>query len=89
MDFEFVTDFLLRQFSSMAELVKPTLLEIGLGSGNYSFQWAKPMGLRYLAVEPLPVESLVSLAKKCGVELIVVAVGAKSGEFLIYHGVFH
>jgi hypothetical protein len=59
MNIEFALDFLCSEFlkrvkSSASEVV----LEMGLGSLNFSFVWAAPLGYRCIAVEPLPVQAL-------------------------------
>ncbi len=81
---------------SSTELVLKTILtdldrsgavvEVGLGSLNYSFQWAAPRGFRCLAVEPLPTSQLREAAAKYGVPILELAMSAESGEAPIYHG---
>lgn len=61
-------------------------VEVGLGSLNYSFEWAAPMGYRCFAVEPLPSELLT---KKCGehrVDLTTAAIAAETGQMPIFLG---
>ena len=82
MNFEFALDFLCSEFlkrvkSSASEVV----LEIGLGSLNFSFVWAAPLGYRCIAVEPLPVQALINESKEHGVELVRAAMGNRSGMF--------
>jgi FkbM family methyltransferase len=90
MDIEFATDLLCNRFFASLNCVETEIvLEIGLGSLNFSFQWAAPLGFRCLAVEPLPTESLLEATNQNGIELIVAAMGAQSGEVPIYHGVLH
>jgi FkbM family methyltransferase len=90
MDIEFATDLLCNRFlTSLNSSETEVVLEIGLGSLNYSFQWAAPLGFRCLAVEPLPTESLLVATKHNRIELVVAAMGAQSGEVPIYHGVLH
>jgi len=87
MDFEFATDFLLRGFFGRHDQDKSAVvLEIGLGSGNFSFEWAAPLGYRCIAVEPLPTESLFLSQLRHNSEIVVAAVGSKSGQCKIYHG---
>jgi FkbM family methyltransferase len=90
MDIEFATDLLCNRFlASLNSVDSEIVLEIGLGSLNFSFQWAAPLGFRCLAVEPLPTESLLAAINQNGIELVVAAMGAQSGEVPIYHGVLH
>jgi FkbM family methyltransferase len=90
MDIEFATDHLCRGFlSSLDPSANGVVLEIGLGSGNFGFEWAAPLGYRCLAVEPLPTEALLISTRQHGVELVRAAMGAQSGEVPIYHGELH
>jgi FkbM family methyltransferase len=90
MDIEFATDHLCKRFlASLNSVETGIVLEIGLGSLNFSFQWAAPLGFRCVAVEPLPTESLLVATNQNGIELVVAAMGAQSGEVPIYHGVLH
>ena len=87
MDTEFATDYLCQRFLKVLDpQAKGAIVEVGLGSLNYSFQWAAPLGYRCLAVEPLPTEGLILATSSRGVELIQAAMGATSGEVPIYHG---
>ena len=65
------------------------VLEIGLGSLNFSFMWAAPLGYRCIAVESLPVQALINASKRHGVELVRAAMGNRSGEVPIFHGELH
>jgi FkbM family methyltransferase len=90
MDIEFATDLLCNRFLTILNSAETeVVLEIGLGSLNFSFEWAAPLGFRCLAVEPLPTESLLVASNQNKIELVVAAIGAQSGEVPIYHGVLH
>lgn len=90
MDIEFATDHLCNRFlASLNSVEAEIVLEIGLGSLNFSFQWAAPLGFRCVAVEPLPTESLLVATNQNGIELVMGAMGAQSWEVPIYHGVLH
>ena len=69
MDIEFATDLLCNRFLTILNSVETeAVLEIGLGSLNFSFQWAAPLGFRCLAVEPLPTESLLVASNQNRIE---------------------
>jgi FkbM family methyltransferase len=61
-------------------------VEVGLGSCDWSFQWAVKTGLRCVAVEPLPVPMLRAACQAEGVLLIEAAVGSAAGEAVMHHG---
>ncbi len=90
MDIEFATDYLCQGFlGKLDPTASGVVVEIGLGSLNYSFQWAAPLGHRCIAVEPLPTDSLIAATKAHDVELIPAAMGELCCEVPIYHGYLH
>jgi FkbM family methyltransferase len=90
MNIEFATDLLCQRFLQFFDPeAAGAVVEVGLGSGNFSFEWATPLGHRCLAVEPLPTEALLTAATEHRVELIQAAMGAASGQVPIYHGELH
>jgi len=87
MNFEFATDYLCSKFlGRLRPSTSGVVLEIGLGSLNYSFMWAAPLGFRCVAVEPLPVEALINSSNEHGVELVRAAMSDISGDIPIFHG---
>jgi FkbM family methyltransferase len=69
-----------------SDQVERLFIHIGLGSCDWSFQWAAKVGLRCVAVEPLPVPALRTACQKDGVLLIEEAVGRATGEAVMHHG---
>jgi FkbM family methyltransferase len=61
-------------------------VEVGLGGGNFSFEWAAPAGFRCYAVEPLPTDALIAACQRSGVVLHRAAIGDQCGEVLIFLG---
>lgn len=87
MDADRATNLLLETLlDGLHPAVTGAVVEVGLGSSNYSFRWAAPNGFRCVAVEPLPVEALVSACEAHGVTLVRAAVDRSSGLTRIYHG---
>lgn len=48
-------------------------IDVGIGDGDYYFEWFARLGYRTLAIEPLPTEQAATACKAAGVELIPVA----------------
>ena len=87
MDIEIVTDLLLKYMLSEQNVKhEGVFIEIGLGSLNYSFIWARKLGLRCYAVEPLPSAHLIEQALKHNVDLTESAIADVSGKISIYLG---
>lgn len=87
MDIEFVTDLLMQKFLSQIDPQRGGgFIEIGLGSGNFSFTWAQPLGFECYAVEPLPTGALKEQVLKHQVVLTEAAITDISGEVQIYIG---
>jgi len=85
MNTEFATDYLLQHLLGAKQ--NPQLfIEIGLGSCDWSFQWAASSGFRCVAVEPLPVPALRAACNDKGVLLVEAAVGRVAGEALMHLG---
>lgn len=87
MNIEFATDHLCQRILRKLDPgAQGAVIEIGLGSGDYSFQWAAPLGYRCIAVEPLPTEQLKQAVKHHQVELAACAASDQNGEAPIFHG---
>lgn len=87
MNIEFASDLLCQRLLLRIDpSAQGSVVEVGLGSGNFSFEWAAPKGHRCIAVEPLPTQALIAAVQAHGVELIEAAMGSSAVEVPIYHG---
>jgi hypothetical protein len=85
MDIELATDYVAKRLAS-GRAGRGNFLEIGLGSLNYSFEWAQPLGYQCYAVEPLPTDGLKAKTSEFGVDLTEAAIAATTGQMPIYVG---
>ncbi|MBI5425894.1 MAG: FkbM family methyltransferase [Opitutae bacterium] len=87
MNLELGTDLLLADLLARLDPASAgTVVEIGLGRVNFTFQWARPRGHRCFAVEPLPTPVLRDACARHGVPLVEAAVAATDGEVDIFLG---
>lgn len=87
MNIELATDLLASELLKLTDPNKTgVVVEIGLGSGNYSFVWARSEGYRCHAIEPLPVPDLINACLRHGVHLTEAAISKARGTASIYLG---
>lgn len=85
MNTERATDFFLERLIA-GSCRDSAFVEVGLGSADWSFQWARRLGFPCLAVEPMPIPALLAACQEHGVTLVETALGRNSGTARIYHG---
>lgn len=87
MNIELATDLIAQGLLDRIDPARSgVVIEVGLGSVNYSFVWASRSGFRCYAIEPLPVPALVTACKEHGVVLTEAALAAERGTASIYLG---
>ncbi len=79
MRFEVATDAVLRALLEDVEPQDGAVVEVGLGTADFSFLWAAPMGYRCVAVEPLAFPVLREQCAVHGVELVESALSDRAG----------
>jgi len=87
MDVEIVTDLLLQGILGDHDpQARGAFVEVGLGTINYSFLWARDLGFTCYGVEPLPSEKLKESARLRGVDLMEAAISTVNGTLPIHVG---
>jgi FkbM family methyltransferase len=87
MDVEFRTDYFAEQaLRRLDPARRGAVIEIGLGRIDFSFTWARRLGFRCIAIEPLPTSGLIEQARRTGTMLVKAAVSDSSGEMPLYLG---
>jgi FkbM family methyltransferase len=90
MQFEAATDMWLRCLLGGTDRRRDgVFLEVGLGAGDWSFEWATRLGMRCVAAEPAPTDALRAACLANGVELVEAAVCGREGTVLLFEGVFN
>lgn len=90
MNFELATDLWLKKLVSQWERPEQhVFLEVGLGAGDWSFEWASRLGLKCIVVEPAPTEALRAACERDEIRLIEAAVCEHGGTVELFEGELH
>lgn len=59
-------------------------VDVGIGEGDYYFEWFAQLGYKTLAIEPLPTEAARQAVESSGATFIEAALGATDGEVQLH-----